>query len=188
MRRRRLILALFLGAVLSLALARAGRAASSPDLAIRVDRSTVSTKLGRKFVFHTTIANRGRVDASGLIAHLNVLSLRSNVYVDPEDWSSRRTRYLTPLAPGRSTTITWRVEAVNAGSFGVYVAVVPSSGARTAPLTGPLLRLSVSERKTLNSGGILPLALGIPGALGALALAFRLRRGRPPRLAPDSSP
>jgi hypothetical protein len=41
------------------------------------------------------------------------------------------------------------------------------------------VRVSIQDRKTLNSGGILPLALGIPGALGLLALGVRLRRRRP---------
>jgi len=151
-------------------------ASPRPDLSIRVDRTEISTKLGRKFVFRSTITNKGAAAADGLIAHLNVLSLRSSVYVDPEDWSSRRTRYLAPIPVGGSTTITWRMEAVNAGSFGVYVAVVPQSGAAVAPTTGSTIRVAVSQRRTLNSGGILPLALGLPALIGLLALGLRLSR------------
>ena len=44
------------------------------------------------------------------------------------------------------------------------------------PVTGPTIHLDVAERKTLNAGGIVPLVLGIPAALGILALAVRLRR------------
>jgi hypothetical protein len=36
----------------------------------------------------------------------------------------------------------------------------------------------IQDRKTLNSGGILPLALGLPALLGLLALGVRLRRAR----------
>ena len=67
---------------------------------------------------------------------------------------------------------------MNAGSIGVYVAVLPQSGAAQAPTTGPALHVTIAERKTLNSGGILPLALGVPGLLGAAWLTLRLRRAR----------
>jgi hypothetical protein len=146
-------------------------------VSVSVDRISISTKLGRAFSFASTITNHGDRAASGLIAHLNVLSLRDGVYVDPEDWSSHRTRYLAPIPAGGSTTIAWRMEAVNAGSFGVYVAVLPENGAARPPTTGSAIHVAVAERRTLNSAGILPLVLAIPGVLGLVALGFRLRRG-----------
>jgi len=139
----------------------------------------VATSLGHKFLLRTTITNRGPGIASNLIAHLNVLSLRSGTYVDPEDWSSHRTRYLTPIPPGGSITLTWNMQAVNSGAFGVYVAVLPASGSPQPPAVGPIVRVSIAHRQTLDSGGILPLALGIPGALGLLTLALRIRRRNP---------
>ncbi len=66
-----------------------------------------------------------------------MLSLRDGVYVDPEDWSSRRTRYLATIPTGGSTTITWKMQAVNAGRFGVYVAVLSRTGASRPPTTSP---------------------------------------------------
>jgi hypothetical protein len=147
-------------------------------VSVAVDRSAISTAIGKKFTFHSTISNHGSLAASGLIAHLNVLTLRNGVYVDPEDWSSHRTRYLAPIPAGGSVTITWKMQAVNSGSFGVYVAVLPQSGVPRPPTTGPTLHVSVAHRQTLNSGGILPLALGIPGLLGLLAVGLRVRRQR----------
>jgi hypothetical protein len=145
---------------------------------VSVDRSEVSTKLGHTFAFHSTIANHGSAPASGLIAHLNVLSLRAGVYVDPEDWSSHRTRYLAPIPPGGSTTLSWRIKAVNAGSIGVYVAVLPGDGTPVRPTTGPTLRVMIADRRTLNSGGIVPLALGLPALIGLVMLMARLRSSR----------
>ena len=174
MTRLRLASVVVLATVLVLAATAAARGADgSAALSVTVDRSQIATKLGQKFVFRSTITNRSSTAVGGLIAHLNVLSFRSSVYVDPEDWSSRRTRYLAPIPAGGSTTITWRMEAVNAGSFAVYVAVL--SQARP-PTTGPAVTVAITQRRTLNSGGILPLALGIPALLGLLTLGFRLRR------------
>ena len=73
-------------------------------------------------------------------------------------------------------TLTWKIQAVNAGSIGVYVAVLPRRGAAQRPITGPAVHVAIAQRKTLNAGGVLPLALGIPVALGALALVLRARR------------
>jgi hypothetical protein len=152
-------------------------AQAADGVSVQVDRTRISTKLGKKFVFESTISNRGTTAASGLIAHLNILSLRNGPYVDPEDWSSSRTRYLATIPAGESTTITWHMQAVNAGTFGIYVSVLPDSGVARPPTSGPTIHLSVASRRTLNSGGILPLALGIPAFLGLLTLGIRYRRG-----------
>ena len=167
----RLAAALLVTAVL------AGPAAAAPGpLAVSVDRPRVSIRLGHSFVLRSTIANRGNRPAAGQIAHLNVLSLRPGVYVDPEDWSSHRTRYLAPIPPHGVSRITWRVKAVNAGTIGVYVAVLPASGLSVRPPTGPLVKVSIADRRSLNTGGIAPLALGVPLALVALLVVVRARR------------
>ena len=164
---------LVLGALLLAAVpaARAGVTVSN-------DRTAIATKVGHKFVFHSTIGNDGLTAASDLVAHLNVVDLSGHTYVDPEDWSSQRTRYLPSIPPGGSTALAWRMNAVNSGTIGVYVAVLPRSGAPVPPTTGPTVRVQIKDRKTLNSGGILPLALGLPALLGVLALGVRVRRGR----------
>jgi hypothetical protein len=128
------------------------------------------------FSVRSRIANSGGSGASGLIAHVNVLSLRADVYLDPEDWSSQRTRYLPTIPAGGSVTITWRMQAVNAGSTAVFIAVLPQNGEPRSPATSPTVHVSIARRTTLNSGGILPLALGIPALLAAVSFGLRRRR------------
>ena len=150
-------------------------------LGVDVDQTRVATELGHKFTFRTTITNEGTDVARGYVAHLNVLSYDTGVYVDPEDWSGHRTSYLQAIPPSGSTTITWRMQAVNDGRFAVYVAVLPQTGG-SRPTTGPVITVTVAQRTTINSGGILPLALGVPALLGVawLALGVRRRRGSSP--------
>ena len=90
---------------------------ASAQLDVAVSRSAVSTRLGDDFGFSTRITNRGATPLSGLVAHLNVVGLSSGIYVDPEDWSSERTRYLPPIPAGGSTTLPWPIKAVNGGSL-----------------------------------------------------------------------
>jgi hypothetical protein len=159
-----------------LLLAAAAPTRAGTGVAITNDRSEIATKIGRHFVFHSRIENRGSRPVSGLVAHLNVVDLTGRTYVDPEDWSSHRTRYLAPIPAGGSVSLAWPMNAVNAGAIGLYVAVLPRTGPPVRPTTSPTARLRILDRKTLNSGGILPLALGIPAALGLLTLGVRRRR------------
>jgi hypothetical protein len=177
----RLRLALALPAVVAVVLALAGvahPASGAAGYSASVDRRRVSTELGRTFVFRSTIANGSSSTADDLIAHLNIVSFRTDVYVDPEDWSTHRTRYLGSIGAGGSKTVTWRLKAVNSGTFGVYVAVLRRGGADRPPVTAPLVAVTIAGRKTLNAGGILSVALGVPAALAIVTAGLKLRRRR----------
>jgi len=57
------------------------------------------------------------------------------------------------------------------------VTAVPADG--SGPISvGPPLHVRVADRRTLNSGGVVPLAIAVPAAVIALAFAAR-RRGAP---------
>lgn len=168
--------ALLACAALLPALGGAYAAAAAPSIA--VDRERVTTQLGRSFEVRSTISNPGPGPATGLVAHLSVLSLREEPYVDPEDWSPQRVVVLDPIAPGAARTLTWRMTAVNAGTFAVYVTVLSTTGDDAPPPNSPPIDLRVSERRTIDAGGIGPLALAIPALLGVLALTLQLRRRR----------
>ena len=110
--------------------------AANASVSVTVDRIGVATGLGKRFAFRSTVVNTGPGAARGLVAHLNVASLRPGVYVDPEDWSTSRTRYLDPIPAGGTATVRWSLQAVNAGSFAVYVAVLPARAAGRPPTVG----------------------------------------------------
>jgi hypothetical protein len=163
-------------AVLVIALALVG-AADAGAATVELSRTHVATRIGHDFTFTSTIRNTSDRPLSGLVAHLNVLSSDPGTYVDPEDWSAHRTRYLTTLPPGGSTAISWKVKAVNTGSITIYVAVLPRHDSGTVDVSPPL-RLEVQEHRTLNSGGVVPLVLGFPALVAALSVGTRLRRRR----------
>jgi hypothetical protein len=175
---RRTVAALAVAAALvpGAATAAPGAAAPpSPALSVALDQTTKATSIGQRFSFTSTIRNDGDQPVPALVAHLNVLSLDPDVYVDPEDWSTSRTAYAGTLAPHAATRLTWNVQAVNTGRFVLYVAVTAEQGAAGVAASNTL-RLSVAQQRTLDAGGILPLAVGIPAVLGALSLGVRARR------------
>jgi hypothetical protein len=165
-------------ACLLLALGGADSAAQGP-LQLTVSPARTSTRLGDSFQYSTRLTNRGTRRLSGLIAHLNVVSLTRSVYVDPEDWSASRTKYPPALGPGESARLAWKVKAVSGGEFAIYTVVLPGSAtASEPPQVSPAMQAHVTERRNLNPGGALPLAVGVPGALALLALGLRVRRRR----------
>jgi hypothetical protein len=165
---KRILMALVAGLVL---------ASSAGAATVELDRTRVTTRIGEHFTFTSTIRNDGSRTEADLVAHLNVLSSDPGTYVDPEDWSSDRTRYLTPLASHEVRKVTWTVTAVNSGSITIYVAVLPRHGSGPVSVSPPL-RVEIAKRRTLNSGGVLPLALGIPALLGLTTLGVSARRPR----------
>jgi uncharacterized repeat protein (TIGR01451 family) len=163
-------------ALLLLSIALAGVPASvAHAVTVTLDSAPVTTAIGQKFTFATTVSNAGPTPASDLVAHLNVLSDDPGTYVDPEDWSSHRTQYLAMIGAGGKLRLTWTVQAVNSGKLTVFVSVLPRHGPGEIATSAPL-RFTVTQRKTLNSGGVLPLVLGIPAVIGLAGLGIRRRR------------
>ena len=175
MARRLLVMAAFLAAFALPSATATATTSPTEGLDVTVDHSTISTQLGHRFEFRSTIHNPGP-RAEGLVAHLNVLSLRTKPYVDPEDWSSQRVVFLDPIPAGGSLTLRWPMTAVNSGTFGVYVTVLDRNPGTAPAQNSPTIVVRVMERRTVNPGGILPLAIAIPTLLGAIVVWLRLRR------------
>jgi hypothetical protein len=178
----RAVAAAFVGAALvGIAGVPAGAARSADSLSVEFDESRVDLVVGDKFTLTSTITNSGAVASTPIIAHLNVASLTSDVYVDPEDWSSSRSRYLPAIQPGQSVDVTWNMQAVNSGWFDAYVVLLPhgASSLGSDPLVvSDAVLAKISGRPTANPGGALPAVIGIPAVIGAAALWTRYRRRR----------
>jgi hypothetical protein len=143
------------------------------------ERPEVTTAVGRHFEYQARILNDSKATAAQLLVHLNIASLTSGVYVDPEDWSTDRSRFLPPLAAGGASTLSWDLQAVSPGTFDVYVVVLPagaSSGGQVA-VSSPT-RVVVTARRTLNAGGALPVVVAVPVLLGMATLSAQARGRR----------
>ena len=60
--------------------ALASPAAAVASVSVTVDRVGVATGLGKRFAIRSTVVNTGPGEARGLVAHLNIASLRPGVY------------------------------------------------------------------------------------------------------------
>lgn len=159
----------------------AARPSFGDRVTVAVDRSTLDTRIGDHFGFTTTVSNHDDRPMTGLVAHLNVLSVEPDVYVDPEDWSAQRTVYLDPIPAHGSVRVPWQVQAVNEGRFVLYVAVTTRHGPAPVAVSDGLW-LSSAGARTIGSVGVLPVVLGVPGAVALLLVLNAARRRRTTRV------
>jgi hypothetical protein len=150
--------------------------APPPTVQITLDRDMVAVMIGEKFSFTTTVT-APTTTVSGLVAHLNIVALEPDTYVDPEDWSDARTQHLPPIPAGGQLRLPWTVQAVNDGPFIIYVALAGAEAGQ-AVTAGPGLRAEVREAHVIDPSGVLPIAAGVPAALtiGLVGARVRLRR------------
>lgn len=148
----------------------------SATWSVQLDQTTVTSRLGDKFRFTSTIRNQSSSQQPGTIAYLNIVSMDPQVYVDPEDWSSQRTRYLGSVAGRDTVPVEWKVQAVNSGRFVVFVVVTSERGSAEV-VTSKALRVEITNQRSLNPTGIVPVVLGVPG-IAAVALVLTRRRRR----------
>lgn len=150
-------------------------------LAISIDTEVATVKTGDPVLFDTTVTNTSGDTSPPLIVAMNIINLDSSGdVVDPEDWSPERTQYVTPMAPGDSIDLAWRVNAIIEGDYMVYMVLVPEpDGQQTTshPVASPGIHLTVEPFTRLNPGGVLPIVIAIPTLLMA-AVGFVLWRQR----------
>jgi hypothetical protein len=151
-------------------------ASSSPEpVSVSISRSWAHVQVGQRLAFTTLVRNNGSRPLTGLVAHLNVVSLRPDVYVDPEDWSAPRTQYLPPVGAHAAADLRWTVQAVNEGDIDLYVAVTRRHGTDRV-VSSAALRVMASAQRILDPAGALPVTLGVPAALVLLMVVAAVRR------------
>jgi hypothetical protein len=166
---------LALGLVL---LPAAPASAQAPQVQVTLAQREVAVGVGDRLGIEALIVNAGDRPSEPLVAHLNVATLDTGVYVDLEDWTAGPTQGVEPLDPGGSTTLRWVIQAVNVGRFNVYVVVMPRGGVAAAPTpltASPPEVVAVAGRRTISAGGALPVALLVPLLVGVVAVAARWR-------------
>lgn len=162
----------------AVAIAPAASAVATPaSVHVEIRPARADAVLGDTETIHSTIVNSGPTATTSLIAHLDVVSLSTDVYVDPEDWSSERSVEVPPLPPGARAELSWPIRTIDSGDFAVYVTLMPAGRAGPAPLTASSpVHLTVTGRQALSAGGTLPVDIGIPLLLALVVLAARLHR------------
>jgi hypothetical protein len=173
-----------LGAALLIGLAGLAGPAAADDgvpleVVVEIEPASSSVTLGDTVDLLVTVSNRGPEATQPLTVHIDILAPDRSSSVDPEDWTSTLNRELGVVAPGGTAQMHWTVQPISAGTFVAYAVALPI----TLPMSGGDLSASkgaevvVVDRRSLNPGNIVPLAVAAPVLVGGL-LGFQLRRAR----------
>ena len=165
----------------TVASAEDGELAAAATLSVAVSLTEMSSVTGETFSFTSEITNDGSGASPQLVANLNIVSLDEDTYIDPEDWSPERTVIVPAIGAGSSATLTWTVNPILNGEVALFVVVLPNSpeAAAASPVAAsPAISLHVSEHRSLNPGGVLPVVIAVPSVLAVAFLGLRVSRRR----------
>lgn len=150
-------------------------------LGITTDLAYKTVSAGDKITFATVVTNGGSGTSPELSVAMNIVKTTQGEPVDPEDWSPERTQTVDPLAAGEQAKLDWQVNAILEGDYMVYLTVIPKpAGANSTatPVASPGIHLTVKAFEKSNPGGVLPVAIATPVAMGAIAMVPWWRRRR----------
>lgn len=148
------------------------------DVTVTIDPTQSSVVLGESVDLVVTVINSGDGATAPGAVHLDITDPTSSRSTDPEDWTSTLTRSIGRMDPGTTRTVSWTIQPISPGSYTTY-AVVLSTGSETI-VASNALRIDVEDERSLNPGGILPVAIGAPVFVGGLfvwQLTASRRRG-----------
>lgn len=144
-------------------------------ISVVIEADTTSVVLGEHLDLTITVVNFADGPTDPLALHLDITDPAQASSVDPEDWTSTLTKSVGVVESGGTMTATWTIQPISGGTFTVYaVALSPVSDTITV---SNAVSVDVEDQRSLNPGGILPVALGAPAVIGALLL-IQLRSSR----------
>jgi len=148
---------------------------------LTIDLGHLVVKTGDKVEYNTVVTNNGTEASPSLIVAMNIINLNAKgEVVDPEDWSPQRTQYIESAAPGESISLHWIINTILDGNYMIYMVLIsrPEAAELTSqPIASSGIHLTVTPYTSLNPGGVLPYAIGVPVAVLVITIIlYRLRR------------
>jgi len=136
-----------------------------------------SPQMGDRLSYRTSIRNVGRAQVEGIVAWLGLVQVDKGKEqpVDLEDWSAHKAVTIPSLAPGQAVQTDWPMRLIAAGHYRVVVSAAAAGGGPLTP--SPFVGLAVRAKPVVESGRVLPVALGVPALLLA-GLLLRRRQGQ----------
>ena len=154
----------------------AGPARASLEISLAPSASNpAQPRMGDNLKFETVIANTGAAPVRGLVAWISLIQVDPGHEqpVDLEDWSAHKALARAEMAPGEKVTVDWPMRLIQAGDYRVVISAVEGGAMR--PVTSRVVDFHVEPKPVVESGRILPVALGVPLVLAGLLL-WRRRR------------
>ena len=155
--------------------APAGAQELADTVSVSVEPASESVVLGDNLDLQVTVTNTGSDRTAALVVHLDITDPGQATSVDPEDWTPTLSKPIGALGAGETVIVDWNIQPISPGTFATYaVALSPELSTISS---SNVLRVTVADQRSLNPGGILPVAIGAPAVIGALLL-IQMRSAR----------
>lgn len=140
-----------------------------------VATNPATPRMGDRLAFTSSIHNASAAPVEGLIAWLSLVQVDKGHEqpVDLEDWSAHKAITVGALAPGATVTTQWPMRLIQAGHYRVVVSAVSRAGVALTP--SRFVDFTVASKPVVESGRVLPVALGVPALLVGGLLLHRRR-------------
>ena len=165
----------FVAALLTVLLQVAASAQITGTVDVTVHPTTEQVVLGESFEIDIDITNNGTGATPPLVIHIDITDPTSDSSVDPEDWTSTLSKTTGVIEAGQTHSVTWSLQPISPGTYSIY-AVALSPGIDNSTISN-IVTIEVADQRSLNPGGILPVALATPTIVGVI-LVFQTRRNR----------
>ena len=152
-------------------------AADSLKISLAADQANpVSPQMGDWLKFHSVIENTGAQAADGVVAWISLVQVDPGHEqpVDLEDWSAHKAVTQTILPPGQKVNVEWPMRLIQSGAYRVVISAVDRETGYV--MTSPFVDFQVRRKPVVESGRILPVALGVPLLVLGMMAWRRYRR------------
>jgi hypothetical protein len=166
----KLRITVFLAAALVMIIGVIGQASGQTNagvpLKIETSANQLSGSTGDYVKLPAVITNTSNKPVQDVTSYVTLVETTQGQQapVDLEDWSAHRAVTVGSLAPGETHNASWDLRLIKGGDYVVYPAAIATGSSQ--PAVGPEVPLSVASHQSLNPGGVLPIALGVPILVG----------------------
>jgi len=155
----------------------AAQAVVSSDLRLDILSSqTLSGTAGDFVSVQVTITNISSQPISDVTTYLSLVDTQDKLPVDLEDWSAEKGLFIGTIAAGQTLPLNWKIHFVKAGRYSLII--IASRADHPVPEVSSQTTFNVNQKRNLNPGKVLPVALGMPLVVGFLLLLLNHRRQR----------
>lgn len=165
-----LTIALCLGLASSAVTAFAATGANDQMLDIKILSSkTLNGTAGDYVTVKGEINNASTTQLSNITTYLSLVDTGRKLPVDLEDWSAEKGLFIGMVDVGQTLPLEWKIHFVKSGTY--TLSIIANIEGQERPVTSVLTYFNVKQKKNLDPGHVLPVALGEPLIL-LLAFGF----------------
>jgi hypothetical protein len=137
---------------------------NNSDLTIKILSSkTLSGVAGDYATVKGEISNSSSTQLSTITTYLSLVDTGTRLPVDLEDWSAEKGLFIGTIDSGQTLPLEWKIHFVKSGTY--TLSIIANIEGQEKPVTSVLTYFDVKQKKNLDPGHVLPVALGEPFVL-----------------------